>query len=390
MAKEKFDWKLAHEREDASKTRLNELAEKLNGINSREVKTDEEKAQLAREIADINTEIAREQGKLGAVQAQMAANMATFEINSREDVPSVAKQIREAIQAGSRFEVKVSSKMRENVNTSGYADPANTVNPDTVYKEQIVAPLYEASILGQAGVPQRTGLKGNHVYPVVEAFSVSLAQEAVKIGDAKINTSKLWAKPERAGVAVPITRAALLETENLLQEIFVNYAPAAAAELMNKVLVSPTLVNTATAIAGPFVTMKANHAITGDITPENLVKLQAVVANEKIALQDCAYIMNPSDILAQTITPMWDGAGKAVIENGKFGNTPCVPCTEVPAGTVLFGAFKYYPMDIFGDFNIVIDPYSKSEYGEINCVLDFMVAGTVLRKEAFAKLTASA
>lgn len=394
MAKTNFDWKLAHEREDASKTRLNELAQKLESINAREANTDEEKAQLAREIADVNTQIAREQGKLGMVQAQMAANMASFEINSCQDIPSVAKQMREAIENGQRFEIKVSRSAIPSSwkgNGSGYNAPGSTTNPDVIYTEDIVKPLYEASILGKVGIPVRTGLTGNHVYPVVEAFAASVAEEGVALGDTKISTSKLYAKPERAGVAVPITRMALNETEGLLQTIFTEYAPQAVAELQNKIICSTTAVNKATNLVGPFVSLKSGHALTyakgGSIAAKDLQALIAKVASTKVQMSNCGFLMNIADKGNLEINPMWSGAAKAVIEDNKFAGIPVVACTEVPAGTVFFGDFKYYPLDIFGDFNILIDPYSQARKGAVDCILDFAMAGTVLRQEAFAKLT---
>lgn len=390
MAKNTFDWKLAHEREEQSKNRLGELAQKLDDINARELKTDEDKAQFEREAKDIQFQITREQLNLAKIQAQMDANKASFSIESREDIKTVAKQIREAVENGQRFEVKVSREAWAG-NMSGYADPAATTNPDTVYTEDIVKPLYEQSILGKLGIKVRTGLKGNHVYPVVEAFAATLAEEGVALGDTKIESSKLWAKPERAGVAVPITRMALTETEGLLQTIFTEYAPAAIAELQNKIICSPTRVNNATSIDGPFVNIKAannkTYARGSSISADDLKGLVTVVANAKVQMNNPAYLMNIADAGALEITPMWEGASKAVIEDGKFAGVPVVTCTDVPAGTVYFGDFKYYPLDIFGDFNIIIDPYSKARSGAVDCILDFAMAGTTLRQEAFAKLS---
>lgn len=381
-----FDFKKAHEREAALEARVNDLAKKVESFSTRENLTESEKNEMERETENLKSANAQ----LLSVRSQIMANTAHFEINSREDVPSVAKQMREAIANGQRFEVKVKREFGGNTSDRGHeGGVALSENPDVVYKEQIVEPMYEASILGKIGCPMRTGLSGNHVYPVVEAFHVSLAQEAVALGDTKINTSKLWAKPERAGVAVPITRQALNETEDLLQTIFTEYAPAAIAELQNKVICSSTAVNNATSLFGPFVTMKSGHSIqyNGAIpTAAELLSLPAKVANTKVQMQWPAFIMNIDMKTKYALTPAWEGAQKSVLDAIAEAGYPVVTCTEVAATEVLFGDFKYFPLDIFGEFRITIDPYSKSREDAIDCVLNFDMAGTVLRQEAFAKL----
>ena len=56
-------------------------------------------------------------------------------------------------------------------------------------------------------------------------------------------------------------------------------------------------------------------------------------------------------------------------------------------GAVYFGAFEYAPMGLFGDMNIIVDPYSQARKNAIDFVLNVDFAITVLRQEAFAILT---
>jgi hypothetical protein len=87
-------------------------------------------------------------------------------------------------------------------------------------------------------------------------------------------------------------------------------------------------------------------------------------------------------------TPKWSGAAAAIVDdNGKINGVPVFTSSYVNEGDVLFGSFKYAPQGLFGDMNLVIDPYTKARANAIDFVLNADYAITVLRKEAFAILT---
>jgi hypothetical protein len=87
-------------------------------------------------------------------------------------------------------------------------------------------------------------------------------------------------------------------------------------------------------------------------------------------------------------TPKWDGASVAVVDdNGKINGVPVFCSSYVKEGDVLFGSFKYAPVGLFGDLNIIVDPYSQSRKNVIDFVLNADYAISVLREEAFAMLS---
>ncbi len=384
MKREKFNFREAYERIDAIKGRLSEMAENLENDKEREAFTEAEQGerkQLFREM-DI-------------LEMKIKANTQTIAVMREEDVDDANKKMRECLEAGQRFELKISRAVASSFagNTSGYANPGSTPNPAGLTTHDIVGPLYNKTILSAIGSPLLTGLKGNHQWPVVEAFYASINDEGAELGDTKIPVGKLIAKPERIGIAVPVTREALNETDNLIQIVATQYMPVAIAALMNKIMFSPAKVTGATNLVGPFIpeNMKNGHVkvYTGDApTLKELVALKSVVLGENIQADGLCYVMNETTKGELEATPKWTGANVAVVDdNGRINGVPVFTTNEVADGVVDFGAFKYAPQGLFGDMVFIVDPYSQARKNAIDFVLNVDYAITILRQEAFASLT---
>lgn len=382
MSKEKFNFRAAYERLDAIKSRLGEMADSLEADKEREAFTEAEKGEqkaLYREM-DI-------------LEMKIKANTATIAVMKREDGEEANRQMRECLSQGKRFELKISRAVASDFggNTSGYLNASSSPNPGPVTMGDVVAPLYDRLILSAIGSPLLTGLRGNYQWPVVEAFEASINDEGVKLGDTKIPLSKLIAKPERLGVAVPITREALNETDDLLQTVATQYIPVAVSALMNKIMFSKTKVDKATNLVGPFVNLKAANKKEYDgecPTYKELLSLKGLVLGSNIMPEGLCYVMTETTKAMLEGSPKWNGSSQAIVdENGKVSGVPVFCSSYVGEGDVLFGAFKYAPQGIFGDISIIVDPYTLARKNSIDFVMNVDYAITVLRDEAFAMLS---
>lgn len=389
MEKKKFDWAKAQARSSEIGARLNELAEKLENDKERENFTDEEKAEIR--------SLKREQNIL---DAKMQAARTIIVVEREEDIPNVNAQIREAVKNGERFEVVLKRGMMKrtwgvdgnwNGAASGYANPATSTNPAPVTVGEIVEPLYPNIILSAIGAPLLTGLKGNYVWPVVEAFHATINDEGAALGDTKITPAKLVAKPERIGIACPITREALNETDDLLRIVATQYIPVAMAELMNKIMFSKRAVSGATNLIGPFITgnITSGHALTysgAAPTAADLAAMKGVVLKKNVRAEQLCYVMNEYTKANLEATPKWSGASEPIIVDNKISGVPVFATSEVADGEVFFGAFKYAPQGLFGDVSFIIDPYTLARKNAIDFVLNVDYAITVLRQQAFSTL----
>ena len=384
MKKEKFNFREAYERIDAIKGRLNEMAQNLENDKERESLTDAEKGerkQLEREL-DI-------------LEMKIKANTESIAVVREEDIPYANAKVRECLDAGKRFELKISRAVAQSFggNTSTYASGLAGANPSGLTTHDIVEPLYNKTILSAIGAPLLTGLKGNHQWPVVEAFHATINDEGAALGDTKIPLNKLIAKPERLGIAVPITREALNETDNLVQLVATQYMPVAIAELMNKIMFSQVKVNGATDLVGPFIpaNMRAENKLTytGDApTLKQITGAKTAILKHKVKSEGLCYVMSEVTKGDLEATPKWQGANQAIVdENGKINGVPVFCTNEVADGQIYVGAFKYAPQGLFGDMVFIVDPYSKARNNAIDCVLNVDYAISVLRQEAFAVLS---
>ena len=384
MKKEKFNFREAYERIDAIKGRLNEMAQNLENDKEREALTDAEKGerkQLEREL-DI-------------LEMKIKANTESIAVVREEDIPYANAKVRECLNAGKRFELKISRAVAQSFggNISTYGSGLAGTNPSGLTTHDIVEPLYNKTILSAIGSPLLTGLKGNHQWPVVEAFHATINDEGAELGDTKIPLNKLIAKPERLGIAVPITREALNETDNLVQLVATQYMPVAIAELMNKIMFSQVKVNGATDLVGPFIpaNMKAENKLTytGDApTLKQITGAKTAILKHNVKSEGLCYVMSEVTKGDLEATPKWQGANQAIVdENGKINGVPVFCTNEVADGQIYVGAFKYAPQGLFGDMVFIVDPYSKARNNAIDCVLNVDYAISVLRQEAFAVLS---
>lgn len=382
MEKKKFNFREAYETIEANKNRLREITDKLEQDKEREDFTDAEKGEMKQLVRENDI-----------LEMKIKANTQSIVVNRREDIEDANKQMRECLAQGKRFELKVSRAVSSdfNGNVSGYGDPSTSVNPYGITMGDIVKPLYANNILSAIGSPLLTGLKGNYQWPVVETFEASINDEGVALGDTKIPLNKLIAKPERIGVAVPVTREALNETDDLLQTICTQYIPVAVSALMNKIMFSQEKVSNATNLVGPFVNMKAGQkkTYTGDApTLSDILALKALVLGKNIMPEGLCYVMTETTKALLESVPKWSGASAAIVDdNGKINGVPVFTSSYVKEGDILFGSFKYAPQGLFGDMNLIIDPYTQSRKNAIDFVLNADYAITVLRQEAFALLS---
>lgn len=392
MEKKAFDFRAAYDRLEAIGKRREELADALEKDKKRESYTDAEKAEIR--------SLEREQQIL---DMKIKANTAFLGTVREDNVQDMNQKMREAISNNQRFEMTIARSMIKrdafSGNTSGYTTPGLTsTNPFTITTGDIVEPLWANTILQAIGQPLLTGLKGNYQWPVVEAFEATINDEGVALGDSEIPLNKLIARPERIGIAVPITRETITETDGLIQTVATEYIPKAVAALINKVEFSLTKLkkyangkvttNDATNLVGPFVGKTAT-TYTGDAPSlKDILALKSSVLSKNIMPEGLAYVMTETTKGLLEATPKWQGSNQAIVdENGKINGVPVFTTSYAQEGAVYFGAFKYAPMGLFGDMSIIVDPYSQARKNAIDFVLNVDFAITVLRQEAFAILT---
>lgn len=287
--------------------------------------------------------------------------------------------IRENMQAGKQTQVLL---VRDLVMVSD-AD-AGAVVPLKI--QDILTPLTEGLILNKVGLPMPTGLAGDYVWPTYEAVEATIAGEGVALTDTKIKMGKLTASPQRVGIAIPITRQTIIQSEGIIETIAKNLMPLSVAMLLNKILFSTTKVTGATTLAGPFTDIKAGDVVQFSKEPtfKEFNNLKAKVLSTGVDGENLCWVMTKAQKAIAEATPKDAGSGIMVCENDRIAGLPVFTTHYIGGNNIGLGDWRYQPMGLFGDMSFIIDPYSKARNDAVDFVLNVNYGTTTLRKEAFA------
>ena len=287
--------------------------------------------------------------------------------------------IRENMQAGKQTQVLL---VRDLVMVSD-AD-AGAVVPLKI--QDILTPLTEGLILNKVGLPMPTGLAGDYVWPTYEAVEATIAGEGVALTDTKIKMGKLTASPQRVGIAIPITRQTIIQSEGIIETIAKNLMPLSVAMLLNKILFSTTKVTGATTLAGPFTDIKAGDVVQFSKEPtfKEFNNLKAKVLSTGVDGENLCWVMTKAQKAIAEATPKDAGSGIMVCENDRIAGLPVFTTHYIGENNIGLGDWRYQPMGLFGDMSFIIDPYSKARNDAVDFVLNVNYGTTTFRKEAFA------
>lgn len=267
-----------------------------------------------------------------------------------------------------------------------------------IHIQDFVKPIQEKTIYNKLpGLSVKTGLSGDFLWPTYEMVEATLAGEGVKLSDTEINLNNVKAKPERIGLAIPVTREALLQSESALEILIKEMMPMAVVRLVNKILVKPSKVNSATALKSPFVDL--NVASGSNATPaiglepefKDFNTMKGALLDEGVEEEYLCWIMTASQKCIAESTPKVEGAAGMVCENNMIAGLPVFTTKEIN-GFVGLGDWRYQPSGFFGEMSFIIDPYTLARKGAIDFVLNADFATVTTNKKAFklAKIAAKA
>lgn len=254
-----------------------------------------------------------------------------------------------------------------------------------VKMQDILDPLVEGLILDKVGLPMPTGLAGDYIWPTYETVEATIQGEGVALTDTEIEMSKLTATPQRIGIAIPVTRQAINQTEGVVEMIVKRLMPLSITMLLNKILFSTTKVTNATTLVGPFVALASSTVeVSAEPTFKDFNSLKAKVLATGVDGEHLCWVMTKAQKAIAEATPKDAGSGIMVCENDHIAGLPVFTTNYIGEGYIGLGDWRYQPMGLFGDISFVIDPYSQARKDAVDFVLNVNYGTTTLRSEAFA------
>jgi len=315
------------------------------------------------------------------LQMKMQAASAAQLRENPNIVEEVNNFIRENIKRGQQTPIML---MRDLVMVSDVA--SGGIVPVKV--QDILEPLVEGLILDKVGLPFPIGLSGDYIWPTYETVEATIAGEGVSLTDTEISMSKLTATPQRVGIAIPVTRQAMMQTDGVLEMIVKKLIPLAVSKLLNKIIFSTQKVSGATTLVGPFVGLAATATeFSAEPTFKEFNALKAKVLSSGVDGDALCWVMTKAQKAIAEATPKDAGSGIMVCENDRIAGLPVFTTNYIGEGNIGLGDWRYQPMGLFGDISFIIDPYSQARKDAVDFVFNANYATATLRPEAFALAT---
>ena len=360
--------------------RFFEAREQLRGIyakakNENRALTEAEAAEVAE--ARSNLEQIRSEMLIESCEktsAMLRANGASAD-QEREFRQNFNKAVIEASQNGQPIPLRASALI----------DKADAQPLVELTIGDIIGPLEKGMVLDKVGCKIQTGLTDDWAYPVVEAVEATIAGESVAISDSDIDISAVKPTPKRVAITVPVTRTAMVMTNDRLYNIVVSSLRMAIQRTLNNWMFAGAAVVTGT--EGPFVAPATTQTFAGAAPTyaEICGLVGAVDATGIVPGPTAAFVMSNAMKAALKATPRVSG-DRTVIENDMIDGVPVFVTEYAPANTVYFGYFSYCLVGQFGDSDLVVDPYTGAKKNQVQFTLNTHFDIKAARPQAFGKL----
>lgn len=360
--------------------RFFEAREQLRGIYAKAKKENRALTEAeAAEAAEARSNLEQIQSEMlietcERTSAMLRANGAS-EDQEREFRQNFNKAVIEASQNGQPIPLRASSLI----------DKADAQPLVELTIGDIIGPLEKGMVLDKVGCKIQTGLTDDWAYPVVEAVEASVAGEAVAISDSDIEINSVKPTPKRVAITVPVTRTAMVMTNDRLYDVVVSSLRLAIQRTLNNWMFAKAAI--ATGAEGPFVAPSTTQSFAGAAPTyaEICGLVGAVDATGIVPGPTAAFVMSNAMKAALKATSRGNG-DRMVIENDMIDGVPVFVTEYAPANTVYFGYFSYCLVGQFGDSNLVVDPYTGAKKNQVQFTLNTHFDIKSARPQAFGKL----
>tara|TARA_R110000803_G_scaffold210835_1_gene284138 strand:+ start:7429 stop:8646 length:1218 start_codon:yes stop_codon:yes gene_type:complete len=270
----------------------------------------------------------------------------------------------------------------EAINSERAGDLTTTTGAALIHKEvasdlDIIVPVPMYRTLGVRVLP---GLNGTLGLPAQSHNIATFPGEENTVLTATNKPTGVTLTPQRVGITEKVGKELLNSGHAPLFSAIISDMVAGIDSAISK----RTLDKVSTdAKAGNIVDGTGLSNGFNDITAKLLTDLEAKVE------VDGKFVMPRTGFAILKAKPLTDGDSKTII-NGKFsgGETfdgyDAFGTTFCPAGNVLYGAFEHVTVGMWDGIEIIVDPYTRAKYGEVEITVNRLVDVQVRNAEAFA------
>lgn len=252
-----------------------------------------------------------------------------------------------------------------------------------IHEQEMLKPIREGLIWNRVGLNVRSGLSGTLRWPKHGKATAQWVGEGARLTDSKIDFSKLETKPERCGIAIPITKETLDNSDGIVEGVIREEMPAAVIDKINDALFCTD--KSGRKVWGPFAEDGAQtFKFAGEVpTRKELLKMKAKVAGSGLKMTNPCWVITEAMKAELEDLPVDAGSGRFVCENDRILGYPIFTTPVIGEGKIGFGDWSYQAAGFFNKWDFTVDPYTLARNHEVDFVLNIAFATVCLYKEAF-------
>ncbi len=275
--------------------------------------------------------------------------------------------------------------------TAGTATAGGHLVATDLHSDQFIDALIPASTVLNLGIMQLSDLQGDVAIPRadsnpgVSAYSLDSA-DTITPTDATL--SQVTLSPRSLAATTVMSRKLVTQgspdVESLVQKML---AAAIGAELDRQCIQGDGTGSNITGVVNVSGIGAITYANGGAPTWATVVNLESELTVDNIALNQVAYLVHPTMAATLKTTEKASGTARFLMEDGMMNSHPVHVTTNVPAGTVLIGAWSEFILGTWGVMAIDVDIYTGFRKGdvEVRCILDY--DASVRHAQGFAVAT---
>ena len=375
----------------------NSMIAKREAINiSMSAITDKAQAEKRELSAEENVEYQRLQADFNAVSREIVMNEST--VNLLKQMPSenmtqeamLREVLADALKRGGKSEYVISQREWVAGVDSAKLSEGGMI-PLTI--KDILPPLEMGLIHDKVGIPIETGVEGDIQWPILGAVEATVKGEKESLTDTAVDLSKVTAKKVRVGITIAITGSAITSTSTNLLALIQSQAGRGIVRLLNRVIFSHQKFTSD--FHGPFAGAKAQKTFAGKLpTYKELLGMKGSVFAEGVEPVGFCYVMSENMKSQLEATPIDEGSGRMIVENGAIAGYPVFTTEYINYGSekekvenveyVAAGCFGYLPVNQYGELRVIVDPYTRAKEDIIQITINSDWSITTLRTQAFA------
>lgn len=247
-------------------------------------------------------------------------------------------------------------------------------------KLDLLTPLRNRMVLGEAGCTFLTGLTNDISIPVATGGNCAWKGEVVKADASEYEFEEITLKPKRLTCYLDISKTFIAQDGNSANELLMQDMLNCISEKLESTILGDQQ-GTNDRPQGLFYGVTADSAAVkfGDV-----VDWEAELENANIN-GEIRYIVNPSAKAILRKTPKDAGSGLMVMSDGEIEGNKVFSTASVAKKGVLLGSMREIIVANWGSLDLTLDPYTKAAENQIRIVINFYVDAAVRRPAAFVK-----